>query len=166
MADDPEISAMAAVKDALSPLDDETRTHVIRWAAERFGVSLGRIRPGGGAMGGGGGAVEDFEDMGALFHAASPSTDTDKALVGSYWLQVVKGQENFDSGTINANLKNLGHGITNITRAFDDLMRKRPALARQVQKSGKTKQARKKYKITDAGIKRVQALLAGNAQES
>lgn len=161
---DPEIEAMARVKDALASLDDETREHVIRWAAERFGLSLGRKRsamPAGGALLDG-----EYEDVGTFFTQASPSTAAEKALAVGYWFQVLKGQDSFDGASVNAELKNLGHGVSNITRAFDDLKARRPALAIQVQKSGKAKQARKKYKITEAGMTKVQKMVSGEVSGS
>jgi len=44
-------------------------------------------------------------------------------------------------------------------------MKKRPGLARQVQKTGTSKQARKKYRLTDAGIRQVQKMLAGESND-
>ena len=164
MADDPEIRAMAALKSALEPLEEETREHVIRWAADRFGVALPKGRAAGSRAAAGG--TEEYEDIGALFSAANPTTEADKALVGGYWLQVVKGQESFDGQSVNSELKNLGHGLSNITRAFDSLKSQHPQLARQVSKSGRTRQARKLYKITEAGSKRVTDLVAGNGGAS
>jgi len=64
-------------------------------------------------------------------------------------------------GPVSTELKNLGHGVANITRAFNDLKARRPALAIQVQKSGRAKQARKKYKITEAGLTKVRKMLLG-----
>lgn len=159
MPQDPEIEAMAKLKDVLTPLDEETREHVIRWAAERFGLSSPRRRSAllSPAMG-----DDEYEDLGSFFTQVSPSTDAEKALGVGYWLQAIKGQDTFDGGSINTELKNLGHGVSNITRAFDDLKGRRPALAIQVHKSGKAKQARKKYKITDAGAKKVRQMLSGH----
>ena len=57
-------------------------------------------------------------------------------------------------------LKDLGHSVSNITRAFDSMMSQRPRLVIQVRKSGKTKQARKRYRVSREGIKRVQSMLA------
>jgi hypothetical protein len=40
------------------------------------------------------------------------------------------------------------------------LQGRKPALVRQVAKSGRTRQARKKYKLTTAGISAVRAMIA------
>lgn len=158
MKEDAEIKAMGVLKETLGSLDEDTRVHVIKWAADRFGVVLTKAR--GGAGGKNEAGADEFPDLGSLFTAARPGTEAERALVVGYWFQVLKGQDAFDSGAINSELKNLGHGVKNITRAFDDLKGRRPSLAIQIQKSGKAKQARKKYKITEAGITRVKQMLA------
>ena len=56
-------------------------------------------------------------------------------------------------------LKNQGHPIGNITRAFDTLRESRPAYVSQLEKAGKTKQARKKMKLTVTGIRKVEEMM-------
>ena len=87
-----------------------------------------------------------------LFDAATPKTDPERALIGAYWFQVVGGASDFQSQQVNEALKDVGHGVGNITDALSKLQRRKPALVRQVAKSGRTRQARKRYKITSAGI--------------
>jgi hypothetical protein len=60
---------------------------------------------------------------------------------------------------VNKELKLLGEGVPNITMAVDALRSQKPALAVQLQKSGKTRQARKTYKLTVAGIKEVERMI-------
>lgn len=55
--------------------------------------------------------------------------------------------------------QSLGHPVSNITRALDSMMTQTPRLVIQTQKSGKSKQARKRYKITREGTKRVSSML-------
>src|SRR5688572_11371365 len=55
------------------------------------------------------------------YGAAEPTTDSDRALVAGYWYQFVEGQEDFGSQTINSDLKHLGHGVSNITKALERL---------------------------------------------
>ena len=66
----------------------------------------------------------------------------------------------FAAINVNGHLKDLGHTVSNITRAFDSLINRSPRLARQIAKSGSAKQARKRYKVTREGIKRVKSMLA------
>jgi hypothetical protein len=39
---DPEIEAMSSVASALSDLDGEAKGRVLRWAADRYGITLGK----------------------------------------------------------------------------------------------------------------------------
>ena len=79
----------------------------------------------------------------------------------AYWLQEMQ-EEKLPSVTgqqVNKELKNLGHGANNITRVFDGLIATSPQQVIRTRKSGTTKQARKSYKVTKAGIARVNELL-------
>ena len=95
--------------------------------------------------------------------AANATTDLDRVLIVGAWQQSVESQSSLTSQGVNAILKDLGYGVTDMTNTFNRLMAKNPKLAIQMQKSGRSRQARKQYKITDAGVKRVAALLAGTA---
>ncbi len=46
-----------------------------------------------------------------LFAKAQPKTDPDKALVAAYWLQMMQGQDKWQSAELQKELKNLGHAI-------------------------------------------------------
>jgi hypothetical protein len=104
----------------------------------------------------------DYEDLADLYNAANPTSDVQRALVAGYWFQVVEGNTTFASQTLNTALKDLGHGLSNITKALTALQQQRPALASQVKKAGKSRQARKVYKLTRAGITEVERMLAGD----
>lgn len=177
MADDPEVTAMQQLSDSLTPLDEAARQRVIEWAIKRYGgaiasaaaservsqhVSAKRAAPAATAADAN---VSEYADFADLYDAAEPKTDHMKALVGGYWLQVCNGASSFASADVNALLKNHGHPISNITRAFDLLRQSKPSYAAQVEKSGKSKQARKKMKLTTAGIRKVQAMIAGTDEE-
>jgi len=53
--------------------------------------------------------------------------------------------------------------VENITVALGALVDDTPRLVIQTHKAGKTKQARKKYKLTAEGIKRIKQMLTGNS---
>lgn len=168
---DPQIKAMEVITKALDGLDEEARRHVLVYVGARYGVPMpgatGR-RAGGGAGTGAAPTPEvdgnaEFEDFATLYDAASPSDQTQRALVAGYWTQVCEGEANFGAQTLNTNLKNLGHGVKNITQALSGLMKGSPRYVMQVKKTGKTQQARKLYKLTAAGIKRVQELIANGS---
>src|SRR6266571_3464711 len=122
--EDPEIKAMAALAEILSGLNADAVERVLRWGAERFRVSLGSKRGGMSAIG------EDEAiagvDFATFFAEASPETESEKVLVAGYWFQQIMGQQDLDAQHINAELRHLGHVVSNITRAFDDLMSQRP----------------------------------------
>ena len=165
-----ELQAMIAVEQTVDALEDEeSQARVIRWAADRFSVSLKPARRGGGA------ATEDFEEdidpdeFGSLadfYDAAGPTTDARKALVVGYWFQFKQAQEKFTAAAVNKELKDLGHAASNITVAFNRLKKRKPALALQLAKSGKSQQARKQYKISQAGKKEVEKMIAGGGSSS
>jgi hypothetical protein len=163
MEEDPEIQAMSTIADALSQLDDAATERVLRWARDRYAASSPLSTNGEGAVEGGGG-IEEFASLSDLFDAATPSTQAEKALVASFWAHQREGAEEVDALTVNKALKQLGHGIGNITRAFGTLQSEKPALALQVRKAGSTKQARKKYKVTQAGTRRVRAMVSGTKE--
>jgi hypothetical protein len=87
-------------------------------------------------------------------------------LVVGYWFQVHQGMKDFDSQRVNAELKNMGHGVGNITEAFTRLIDRRPQFVIQTRKSGTARQARKLYRVTNEGIKRVQSMLGGQHEEA
>jgi hypothetical protein len=168
MPEDPEIAAMSKVAAALASLDDESRARVIDWTAKKYGVTLAVTQPSSSQAGGtvqtpnGQGAYAAFVD---LFDQANPKTEPERALVGGYWFQEISGHPSFDAQEVNNALKDVGHGIGNVTQALNSLQNRKPSLVRQMSKSGKTKQARKKYKLTTAGSAAVGRLLVGTPPE-
>lgn len=153
-----ELAAMKSVAEALSKLDASARARVLHWAAGSLGVktdegaSANRRQDTSTTS-------SDFGSFADLYSATSPNTDADRALVAGYWFQFAQGEEDFASQTLNSALKNLGHGVSNITKALETLKAQSPALVMQLRKSGTTQQARKKYKLTAAGKKAVEQLI-------
>lgn len=167
MHDDPEIKAMSDVSVALSGLDPEAISRVLKWAVDRYQVK--------GVTAAVSAAEErrsdptdnrQFEDLPSLYDAANPQSGPDRALVVAYWLQVIQNQPDFDGFSVNRELKHLGHPSTNITRDLDGLIDRKPRLVMQVRKSGSSKQARKRYKVTVEGARAVERMLAGERIES
>jgi hypothetical protein len=162
---------MGTVAGALDPLEPEAAGRVLRWAAERYEVTLAPARKqqhkgnGGDGGGGGGEAPDGFADLTDLVSTAAPSTDEDRALVVAYWSQESQEEKQPDvSGQqANSELKNLGHGVKDITKVFNNLMATSPQQVIQTKKSGSSRQGRKRYKVTAAGKSRVRALTAGTA---
>jgi hypothetical protein len=81
--------------------------------------------------------------------------------VAAFWIQERTNQgADFTAFEANKALRDLGYGVANITSALDDLIEVRPQLVIQLAKAGTSKQARKRYKVTGAGVKKVQELLS------
>ena len=172
-----EIEAMTTISNALLKLTSaEAQARVLAWVASALGIDVGNQpkdvrqtpRPARGIIGR---AMAEttapaeqsssgYASVADLYVAAQPSADAEKALVIGYWFQVVEGQPDFDSQSVNGELRHLGYGVTNITQAFTNLMNRKPQLVIQTRKGGSSQQARKRLKLTTAGIQQVERMLA------
>jgi hypothetical protein len=168
-----EIEAMGQIQKAFDGLEPDEVQRVVVWAVDYARTKLGADVAGpvnGGGISSDIGAgrlrqTQQFERVGDLIDRAEPTTGAEYALVATYWFQELQGAENVTGQQVNDELKDLGHGIANITEAFSTLQERRPALARQVEKSGSSRQARKRYRLTQAGIDRVHRMLAAGGEE-
>jgi hypothetical protein len=164
-----ELGAMVAIERALSDLNDDERARVLAWASARFNVSLKLPKP--AKQSGSSNEAADEGDSAAastlaeFYDQASPTTEGEKVLVVGYWYQYRENAEELDSQTLNAQLKHLGHGVGNITRALEWPKSQKPALMVQKRKEGSTKQARQKFAVTNEGKKYVERMLARKAAE-
>ncbi|MGW3769048.1 hypothetical protein [Actinomadura verrucosospora] len=174
---DPELEAMQALSQAFDGLESDTQIRILRWAADKYasGEKL-RAQPIGTptdteisvptenesrATLNGSVAPEDFEHFADLYDAASPKSNADKALVAGYWFQKQLGNSAFGSQALNTELKNLGHGLQRINDALATNAKQKPALVLQVRKGGSAPQARKTYKLTAEGIRKVERMISG-----
>jgi hypothetical protein len=169
-----EIEAMSQIDTALTALEADERGRVLTWAVAKFGggaASNLALRAPSGTNGGGADEVVNipadddattkFTRVSDLIDAANPTNGLDYVLLGSYWFQEVQGAESFTGQQVNSMLKDLGHGAANITTAYNSLKSRKPPLARQIQKSGTSQQARKQYRLTAEGIKAVERMISG-----
>ncbi|OGV61818.1 MAG: hypothetical protein A2283_06295 [Lentisphaerae bacterium RIFOXYA12_FULL_48_11] len=168
MTQDPEIKAMQEVHQSLDGLEEAARQRVIQWAISRFNLPGASKASGNKGAGPGGGSatqasgdpsLTSYETVADIFTAANPTKDKDKALIVASFLQEKKELEDLTGADINKELKNLGHGLKNVTDAINQLSSKNPKLMIQTRKEGKSKQARKKYKVTTEGINAAKVLL-------
>jgi hypothetical protein len=165
-----EFDAIAVVHGALAPLDAEARGRVLTYIASLLGIAS-HISVKGPAMGvdsddesdeePSSGVPREFADFAELFDAANPQTQSEMALVAAYWLQVSQRADSFTAQAATKELANMGHKQANITKSLTDLKNLRPALIMQLRKSGKSQQARKTYKVSVAGIRRVEEMING-----
>ena len=163
---DAELDAMMTVNVALARLDGAAAARVLRWAFDRYGAATSTPTPQRPlethlATSEHARQTQHPTDSIADFYAAAaPSSESEKALVIAYWLQEVDGKRELDAMEVNTRLKHLGHRVANITRALNDLITARPQLVIQTRKGGATRQARKAYRVTSEGLRRVGELLA------
>lgn len=167
---DAEVLAMQRVAEALNPLEKPERNRVLRWAQDKFGeVNIERsvesfvhsngppVRETASAPV----STDDFDDFASLYDASKPQTDVERALVGAVWATREGAGNSFRAHDVNTLLKDLGFGILNITDALNALQARRPNEVMQVSKSGTSRQARKTYRVTRAGLERVNRMIRG-----
>lgn len=181
---DLEVEAIAAISNTFSPLDAESRSRVLRWAVEKFGIAapIAHVtmepgtanRPSSEMASNGFQAVaeitdvphtivratvvhQEFEHLAELFDAVRPESEMDKALTAAYWEQVIQGNDSWPSASLNRGLRDMGHAIAAINKALDVAIARRPALVIQLKKNGSTQQGRKLYKMTIEGIRYIRA---------
>ena len=169
---DKEFAAMESAFKALEELDPDSRQRVFDYIAARLEISGKRDLRSTYSDGAEEDGVQpdlddsptpqrEFATLAELHDAANPRSSKDRVLVTAYWFQVIEGEDSFVAYSVNTALKDLGHGVSNVTGAFGQLMRQKPALVLQLKKAGKSRQARKTYKITKAGIVTVREMIDG-----
>lgn len=163
---DPEISAMSAIANALDHLPEDARARVLAWARSRYMPRISQLGdstafapptspPPSPSTSGSGETLAEF------FADCSPQDDAQRVLVAATFLRRRGGTEVFTAAQAHADLIQLGYRIVNITRVLEGLEAQRPALVVMVRKEGKTKQARKLYKVTEAGLRNVGEMRIG-----
>ena len=171
MTDKPttEFEAFQKVHDALVGLDEDTRRRILSSVSTLLGIAATAtpaVKPGMPLEAIVEAAADEeqqdrnFAEFAELYASADPNSNADKALVAGYWLQVCQGAENFAGQSVNTELNHLGHKVANITNALSSLNEAKPNLVLQLRKSGKTQQARKTYKLSNEGIKRVKEMIS------
>ena len=157
MTQDPEIFAMSELAKCLEPLDESARSRVISWAMKRFSIDGNKqvdsdrenypddSRRVSATETPNTDGKEQYEDFVDLYNEIAPEMGTDKVLISAYWFQEILGNPSFTSQEVHTELKKMNKGVTNITSTFSSLENQKPALVRQLNKAGKSKQARKTY---------------------
>ncbi|WP_375550305.1 hypothetical protein [Rhodophyticola porphyridii] len=166
-----EFEAFQQIHEALVDLDEDARGRVISSVATLLGIgtvaatSATRDHPKNDNVGRPDEEAADeeieeaeFSEFAELYAAARPNSNAEKALVAGYWLQICEGADSITAQGLNAELNHLGHKLTHVTDAMSQLISEKPQLVLQLRKSGKTKQARKTYKLSAEGIKRVRGM--------
>jgi hypothetical protein len=164
---DKQVGAIAKIVETLEPLEEADRQAVLTYVNHRYAKAI-HVRTSAIDVGRAESLSSNqddnrrsalFADFPQFFHAFDPQTDVDKALIAGYWIQILQGNDGFESFSANRMLREMGYPIGNITRALDNLMESEPKLVHQVRKSGVTKQARKVFKLTQMGIRKVDEVI-------
>ncbi len=164
-----DLKALETVLKALEPLSEDERARVLRWASEKLEIQeqvRGKIgvtpmkkaaidaafekHPGG------------FENIGEFVAAASPASDVDRVLCVAAYLQDFNDSSDvaLSGKQINDELKNLGHGVKNITDCINSLKSRKPQHMIQTRKAGRAKQSWKEYRVTRAGVEYAYRLIS------
>jgi len=162
---EPELKAMNDIYTALEDLPDDARQRVLNWAISKF--ALRKRKPGGETEGSQReSSAEEFFDIASfgtvadIFGRVRPKSEADKVLVvGAYLQKNKKNGSDLTGHEISKTLKHLGHPIQNITHTISSLISRNPSLMMQIRKEGKTKQAKKKYMVTNEGFTAVQTMI-------
>lgn len=158
---DAELHALSTISSLLAELPEDSQSRILAWIWSRYGTESDmRASSRHGDEAQSGGDMRQFADVASLFVAANPSTGSEKALTIAFWLQEYLHHDEWEGFAVNSELKHLGHGLKNVTDALNALIEQRPQLAVQLRKSGKTKQARKRYKLTAEGIRKVRQMVS------
>lgn len=160
LTQDLELAAMASVTQSLAPLDLSAQARVLNWAYARFSIPQPSSAAGDTELAASQKPAHTaYEHFGELFRAFSPKSESEKALVAAYWLQVVQGKPTFTGGQVNAVLKELGHQVAHISMALQRYLDEHPSLIVQIRKNGSARQSHKTLKLSGEGIAMVESRL-------
>ncbi len=170
-----EFDAIRTVHGALEPLDSEARVRILTYIGSLMGIDAGVI--GASTVAADNepneevktnedseaniGEAPSFSSFAELYASAEPKSNAEKALVAGYWLQECQRGGNFTAAAANKELTHLGHKLGNITDAIDQMKSRKPMLMLQIKKSGNSRQARKLYKVSHEGVKRIEEMMGG-----
>ncbi|MCP5104013.1 MAG: hypothetical protein GY950_11570 [bacterium] len=97
--------------------------------------------------------LKNFDNIEDLFLSSDAKRVSDRILLAAAYVQVKKNAREVTSYEINTQLRAVGYGVTNITTLINGLLKKTPPLMIITKKDGATKQARRKFRVTEHGIK-------------
>ncbi|UCH92405.1 MAG: hypothetical protein JSV88_19200 [Candidatus Aminicenantes bacterium] len=93
---------------------------------------------------------DNFEDL-LLF--SNSKTNTAKILLAAAFLQDKKNLKEFGSYDISSMFKKIGEEVKHPSAAINSLMSKKPPLLVQTGTQGTSKQSRRKFRVTEEGLK-------------
>ena len=181
MHSDAELKAIEIIDEALRGLEGEERLVVLVRLIERFSLEedirtlftempeAPQIKESTETLKEEPVTIASFNSASDIAAYAAPRTIKDRALVIAAFLQVKDEREELTAYEINKELAKGGHRSTNITAALGSLMEKETPLIEELPNlkeaspedavEVKGEHSRKRYLVTDEGIKRVEAML-------
>ena len=166
-----DLKAVESIVNIVKAFETDDRVRILRWVVEKLGISLAAKVTRPSHFGGTGSPTERspaetgaplarFASAAELLGFTTAHTDAERALVVASYMQTIGGKQELAGQEINSELKHLGYGCKNITDALTTLQNLRPAFVIQLRKSGSSKQARKQYRVTAAGLQRVTEMVS------
>ncbi len=108
--------------------------------------------------------LKRYGSIETLFLSSSVNTVSSKILLCAAYLQEKMDFEELSSYDINSRLKKLGYGVANISNSLNTLISKEPPLMTQTRKIGDSKQAKRRFKVTEEGLRIARTYLRGKAK--
>jgi hypothetical protein len=97
--------------------------------------------------------IEQYDTVLDLFSEARVKKSTSKILLMAAYLQERHHFKEITTYDINFRLKRIKHGVTNISNIINGILNMKPRLLDEIKKEGQTKHARRKFKVTEEGLK-------------
>ncbi|MGE5342364.1 MAG: hypothetical protein ACM3SY_12885 [Candidatus Omnitrophota bacterium] len=98
--------------------------------------------------------IADYDSVNDLFKDANLKRVSDKILLMAAYLQEQQNYKELSSFDINLRLKRLGVGVPNISSSINGIMNKKVKLLEEItKKEGNAKAMRRKYRVTEEGLK-------------
>jgi hypothetical protein len=105
--------------------------------------------------------LKRYKSIETLFLSSNIKTVASKILLAAAYLQEKMGYDEISSFDINSRLKKMGYGVSNISNSLNTLLKKEPPLMIQTRKDGDSKQAKRKFQVTEEGLKVARTYLRG-----
>jgi len=105
--------------------------------------------------------LKRYKSIEALFLSSNLKTVTSKILLAASYLQEKNNLEEIATRDINESLRKLGYDVTNIAVTLNSLIQKKPPMLIIVGKEGDSKQARRKFKVSEEGLALAKSFLKG-----
>lgn len=175
---DPEISAMNEVLETFKYLNNGERKRIVDWVTARFKLDEPyvpgqtadetferpaiprptRLKPGPKKKTEEDGQpkekdVRNYDTVMDLFAEATAKKVSSKILLMAAYLQEKLNIKEISSFDINSRLKRIHHGVTNISSSINGLLNRDPQLMAVIETPGSGKGSRRKFKVTDEGLK-------------